>query len=110
MTCRSTLATLAALALLAGPAAAQAVIDVSSLRTLDDVDVRDAAGNEIGEVEDVLVDGSGTPVAVVVELGGVFGIGDEDVIIPFSEMTWQDGVYLTTFTEAEIEALPRHDD
>lgn len=103
------LATIAALAILAGPAGAQAVVDLASLRSIDDVDVHDAAGNEIGEVEEVLIDANGTPVAVVIELGGVLGIGDQDVVVPFSEMTWQNGVYTTALTEADVETLPRYD-
>ncbi len=107
---RTILARVAALGLLAGPAFAQSVVDVSSLRSIDDVDVHNAAGEEFGEVEEVLIDQAGTPVAVVIELGGVLGIGDEDVVVPFSAMTWQNGVYVTTLTEADIEALPRYDD
>ncbi len=46
-----------------------------------------SANNEtIGDVNDVVLDRSGTAQAVVVGVGGFLGIGEKDVAVPFKEL------------------------
>jgi sporulation protein YlmC with PRC-barrel domain len=45
------------------------------------------ANNEnIGEIDDVLLDGSGMAKSVVIGVGGFLGMGEKDVAIPFSAL------------------------
>lgn len=105
------LLTLAIAGLAAAPALAQTLLDVGSLRALDDAEVIGANGDEIGEIEEVLVDATGRPVAVSIDVDdGFLGLGDEEIVFSFEQLTWENGAYRTALTEAEIEALPRYDD
>ena len=44
----------------------------------------------IGKVDDVLVDASGATKAVVVGVGGFLGMGKKEVGLPFSEIKWSE--------------------
>jgi len=66
-------------------------LDIAQLRSADDANVVNAAGDKLGEIEDVLVGADGKPVAYVVDTGGFLDIGDEDVVV-------------------SIDALPKWDD
>src|SRR5690625_7981235 len=62
------------------PASAQT--DFKSLRAINDIDVVSQDGERIGEIEDVLIDETGTPVAVTVDLGQSFrDIGAEGAVV-----------------------------
>lgn len=85
--------------------------DVSSYTDIDDIDVVGSDSNKIGEVETVLVDDTGMPVAMVVEVNdGFLDLGDSDVIMQMNELTWEDGRYTTTMTSEDISGLPMWDD
>jgi hypothetical protein len=43
----------------------------------------DAAKETIGDVNDLVTDGNGKTIAVVIGVGGFLGIGEKDVAIPF---------------------------
>lgn len=95
---------------LALPAVAQTT-NLSELVEIDDLDVVGIDGDQIGEVETVLVDRAGTPVALVVEIDDGFpDQGDRDVVIGLDVLSWQNGRYVTDMTSADVEALPRWDD
>ncbi|WAJ29548.1 PRC-barrel domain-containing protein [Antarcticirhabdus aurantiaca] len=53
---------------------------------LMDANVVGAANEDIGEVEDLLLDQQGRVIGVVVEVGGFLGIGDKEVAIPSDAM------------------------
>lgn len=96
---------------LAAPAAAQTLLDVASLREIDDAEIRSADGTQIGELEDVLVDSNGKPVAVTVEVRkGFLDLSDDEVVFSFDQLTYENGDYITSLSATEIEALPRYDD
>ena len=103
--------TLSALSLIlvTGAASAQGV-DTSSLHSVDDANVMGPDGDKIGEVEEILVDDSGSPVAAVIEAGGFLDIGDEDIVVSLDELTFENGDYTTSMTEEELEELPTRDD
>jgi hypothetical protein len=46
----------------------------------------DAANETIGDVNDLVTDGSGKTIAAVVGVGGFLGIGEKDVAIPFEDL------------------------
>ncbi len=122
------LATAAALSLLALPALAQGtttattgqvpqmmaidkddmIVPGLSMRVdeVEDITVVDAAGETIGEIDEVLGTTDGTPVAVVVEAGGFLGIGEKDVIVDISRLSKNGDAVVLDMTKADIEALP----
>ena len=54
---------------------------------VDDWDVHDASGVEIGEVEEVVGPDADTPTALVVDFEGNAGYADRDVVIPIEEFS-----------------------
>ena len=110
MLTRLTVPALAAALALPIAAPAQTIIDATALRDIEEIEVVTADGEDLGEVENVLVDATGNPVAVSVEVGGFLGVGDDDRIIPMDRLTFQDGNYLITITREEVETLPEWDD
>ncbi|SEK75162.1 PRC-barrel domain-containing protein [Roseovarius nanhaiticus] len=102
---------IAAVAATATPALAQDMsLDIAQLRSVDDANVVNAAGDKLGEIEDVLVGADGKPVAYVVDTGGFLDIGDEDVVVSIDALQWQGGQYVSDMTEEQLEALPKWDD
>jgi opacity protein-like surface antigen len=77
---------------------------------LEDMDVYGVNGEEIGDVEEVLVDTSGQVVGMTVEAGGFLGIGDKEVVVPLGDFTYADGRLTTALTEEALEALPEWND
>ncbi|MFG1210816.1 PRC-barrel domain-containing protein [Xanthobacter flavus] len=55
--------------------------------------VRGPADENLGEINDLLIDRSGNVAAVVIGVGGFLGIGEKDVAVPFQtvEVTRADG-------------------
>jgi len=54
---------------------------------VDDWDVYDASGAEIGEVEDVVGPDAATPSALVIDFEGNAGYADRDVVVPLDQFT-----------------------
>ena len=52
----------------------------------------------IGDVNEILVDDRGTVAAVVIGVGGLLGVGEKDVAVPFTAIQWRD--VATTATTA----------
>lgn len=95
---------------LAGAAVAQTA-NVSGYTNIDDVVVIESDDSKVGEVESVLVDGSGMPVAVVVDVeDGFLDIGGSDVVVQMDDLTWENGRYKTTMTAEAMGELPKWDD
>jgi hypothetical protein len=116
---------LAATALALAPlvAAAQQAVDVTAYREaedddlvvqpfnltvdqIEDMDLKGAGGEEIGEVDDVLIDAAGQPVAVTLEVGGFLGVGDREVVLGLDQLKLMDDDFATDADKATIEALP----
>jgi osmotically-inducible protein OsmY len=71
-------------------------------------DIHNAQGEEIGEVDDLLVGRGSKDIRAVLEVGGVMGIGAKRVTIPYSDlMVSRDGEYVfVDATEEQLEARP----
>lgn len=123
MTRTNALLAAAVLPLLAAPALAQdptyteidddsMVIEAFGLPVgqLDDMDVHGTDGEKIGEIEDVLMDATGAPVAFALETEGFLGMGDDDVVVTFDQLELQGDRFTTALTEEELGQLPRWDD
>jgi hypothetical protein len=83
-----------------------------TVQQLEDMDVVGPDGAEIGEVDEILVDASGTVVAVTVEVGGFLGIGEREAVMMIDQLGLAgDGDDLvSSLTREQIEALPEWDD
>lgn len=77
---------------------------------LDDMDVYGADGEEVGDVEEVLINASGEVVGITVEVGGFLGIGEKEVIVPLSDLNYVNGQLVTALTADALELLPEWDD
>ncbi|KAA0679947.1 PRC-barrel domain-containing protein [Roseomonas genomospecies 6] len=73
---------------------------------LDDMDVMGSDGKKIGEVEEVLMDSSGQPVAVVVDVERDVGIGGKEVIVGLDQLRSDGRNLTTTLSNAQLGALP----
>jgi sporulation protein YlmC with PRC-barrel domain len=54
------------------------------------VDIYNNNDENIGEVNELIVDGSGKVLAVVIGVGGFLGIGEKNVALPFDQVKWMD--------------------
>ena len=54
---------------------------------IDEMEVYGENGEEIGDVEDLIVDPQGKLIAVIAEVGGVWDIGDNHVSVPWEQVT-----------------------
>ncbi len=56
------------------------------------MEVRNSAGEDLGDINDIVMDKSGKPLVAIVGVGGFLGLGEKDVGVPFESLT---------FTEAQ---------
>ena len=66
-------------------------------------------GEEIGEVEKVLVDENGQPVAVTAEIGAFLGVGQRVVVIGLDRLELKgddEPDVATSYTKEELRGLP----
>jgi sporulation protein YlmC with PRC-barrel domain len=84
-----------------------------SIDELEDMDLYNSAGKKIGEVEDVLADGSGQLSAVGVGFGGSLGTDEDDkeVVVPLDRLRLgQDGHLTGDLSQSDLAQLPEWDD
>ena len=71
--------------------------------------VKDRTGNDIGKVEDVVLDKTDNAIMfAVVGFGGVLGMGEKFHPIPWSSLDFDPelGAFVVPFTKAQLEAAP----
>ncbi|MEI9899747.1 MAG: PRC-barrel domain-containing protein [Hyphomicrobium sp.] len=73
---------------------------------VEDMDVFDANGNKIAEVDSVLEDQNGEIKGLAIEYGGFLGIGEKDAILTFDKATQKDGNIVVEMTEDDLAGLP----
>ena len=71
--------------------------------------------NQIGEIEDVILDRNGQMVGIVAEVGGFLDIGDKHVMVPIDDLRLvpvddRSYSYVTRLTEEQLEELPSVDE
>jgi len=71
-----------------------------------EMDVYDAKGNKIGEVDAVLQDKKGEVKGIAVVHGGFLGFGAKDLIITLDRLKLKDGDIVTELTEDQLDAQP----
>lgn len=84
-----------------------------SAEDLVDEDVLNEANENVGEVEDVLIDREGRIAGVIISVGGFLGIGEKDVLVTFDKLKFakdndNDLVVTINATKESLEAAPAH--
>ena len=77
---------------------------------VEDLDLIDAKGERIGEIDEVLMTPEGQITAVSAEVGGFLGVSDKDVLIEIDQLTLGENGLVTNLTKEQLEALPTWDD
>jgi PRC-barrel domain len=75
---------------------------------LEDMNILSDEGEEMGEVEKVLVDGDGRPAAVTAEIGGFLGVGEKIVVIGLDRLELRgddEPDVATTHTKEELQGM-----
>jgi sporulation protein YlmC with PRC-barrel domain len=65
------------------------------------------AGNEVGEIENLLIGPDGRVRAAIVEFGGFLGIGENEVVVPWDRVNVAGDRVIVNMTEEQIKAEPR---
>jgi sporulation protein YlmC with PRC-barrel domain len=76
---------------------------------LESADIYSAGGEEIGDVEDVLMNANGEIVALSAEIGGFAGIGEREVLIGLDALVWDGDRVIARLTEDQFGSLPTWD-
>jgi hypothetical protein len=76
---------------------------------LESADLYSAGGEEIGDVEDVLMTADGEIVALSAEIGGFAGIGEKEVLIGLDAVVWDGDRVIARLTKDEFGSLPTWD-
>ena len=72
---------------------------------VEDWDVYDASGTEIGEVEEVVGADAGAATALVVDLDGKAGYADRDVVIPLDQFTRENNRLMLNAPPEAVSAM-----
>lgn len=82
----------------------------ADMKALIGQNIKNAAGDTVGEVKAVHVDGSGKISNVIVGVGGFLGVGDKEVAIKWTDISVSnDGKDVTTAMSKEaLKAMPEY--
>lgn len=74
--------------------------------------VKNTAGKDLGEIDQLLIDRNGKVSHVVIGVGGLAGVGEKKVVVPWSDLRFArmaDGKSAVTMDAAKLESAPRYD-
>lgn len=75
--------------------------------------IKNTAGKDLGEIDQLLIDRNGKVSRVVIGLGGVAGVGEKKVVVPWSDLKFapvsEGKKNAITMDEARLESAPRYD-
>lgn len=54
------------------------------------MEVRNAAGEDLGDINDLVLDRSGKPIVAILGVGGFLGLGEKNVGVPFESLAFAD--------------------
>lgn len=81
-------------------------VDLTVYRNLDDMEVRINNDEEMGEVEEVLIDPSTKDIAVVVEVEeGFLDISDVEKVVPLSALEFDQDVFVVNISKDDVQEL-----
>ena len=83
--------------------------DPMRVSDLEGKEVRNAAGQEVGDIDEIVLDAQQQPMAVI-SVGGFLGIGDKDVLVPLDRMRLQGDqvVLMSDRSEDELKQMPEY--
>ncbi|MGX9962139.1 PRC-barrel domain-containing protein [Roseomonas sp. F4] len=86
-------------------------VEMSRVSNVVGTNVIGSEGRDVGEIENLLIDGNGQVRAAVIEWGGFFGIGARRAVVPMEQLTLggEDDRVRMSLTREELERLPRYD-
>lgn len=76
-----------------------------TVQQIDTMDVYDAAGQQIGSIENVLIDSQGNAHAVAAEVGQFLGVGERQVVIPLDQLRMEGDRLVTDLGQADLEGF-----
>ena len=75
--------------------------------------IKNAEGKDLGEVDQLLIDRSGKVSHVVIGVGGLAGVGEKKVVVPWTDLKFapvaEGKKNAITMDEARLERAPRYD-
>jgi sporulation protein YlmC with PRC-barrel domain len=75
--------------------------------------IKNSQGKDLGEVDELLIDRSGKVSHVVIGVGGLAGVGEKNVVVPWSDLKFAPGTagnkHAITMNEARLESAPRYE-
>jgi sporulation protein YlmC with PRC-barrel domain len=78
----------------------------ASVDKVEAMDIYDANGKKIAEVDSVLEDSNGEIKGVAIEYGGFLGFGEKGAILTLDQVKTQDDKLVTELTEEQLPTLP----
>lgn len=72
---------------------------------IDDLDVYNAAGTKIGEVEDMVGTDKSTPTALIIDFEGTEGYADQDVVVPIDQVVWENDRLILSADTDTVNAM-----
>lgn len=73
---------------------------------VEEMDIYDANGKKIAEVDSVLEDQSGQIRGIAIEYGGFLGFGEKGAVLTLDQVKQKDGNLITEMTEEQLPSLP----
>lgn len=73
---------------------------------VEEMDVYDASGKKIAEVDSVLEDKNGEIKGVAIEYGGFLGFGEKGAVVALDKLQQKDGNLAIDVTEDQLSSLP----
>ena len=75
--------------------------------------VKNAKGDNIGEIHEVVLGSDGTALGLVIDVGGFLGINEKPVLVKWSDVTIQPDangsvIVATTMDKSQLEQLPEY--
>lgn len=72
--------------------------------------IKNGAGEAVGDIESVIIDKSGKVAAVIVGVGGFLGMGEREVAIDWNDLTVRDNgdIIQTAMNKEQLKALPEY--
>jgi len=75
--------------------------------------IKNTAGKDLGEVDQLLIDRNGKVTHVVVGIGGLAGVGEKKVVVPWSDLKFaavaEGKKNAIVMDEMKLESAPRYD-
>ena len=75
--------------------------------------ITNAAGKDLGEIDQLLIDRNGKVSHVVIGIGGLAGVGEKKVVVPWSDLKFapvtEGKKNAITMDEAKLQSAPRYD-